>query len=67
MQIPKLLADYLRWMVVLAQLREVGGKEHRYSVKQLVSDLQRWRDPREDDGIALTPACRRLRAGCRWA
>jgi hypothetical protein len=40
MQIPKLLADHLRWMVVLAQLREVGGKEHRYSVKQLVADLQ---------------------------
>jgi hypothetical protein len=40
MQIPKLLADHLRWMVVLAQLREVGGKEHRYSIKQLVADLQ---------------------------
>jgi hypothetical protein len=40
MQIPKLLADHLRWMVVLAQLREVGGKEHRYPVKQLVADLQ---------------------------
>jgi hypothetical protein len=40
MQIPKLLADHLRWMVVLAQLREVGGKEHRYAVKQLVADLQ---------------------------
>jgi hypothetical protein len=40
MQVPKLLADHLRWMVVLAQLREVGGKEHRYTVKQLVADLQ---------------------------
>ncbi|WP_310485572.1 hypothetical protein [Chamaesiphon sp. VAR_48_metabat_403] len=40
MQIPKLLADHLRWMVVLAQLREVDGKEHRYCVKQLVADLQ---------------------------
>jgi hypothetical protein len=40
MQVPKLLADHLRWMVVLAQLREVGGKEHRYPVKQLVADLQ---------------------------
>jgi hypothetical protein len=40
MQVPKLLADHLRWMVVLAQLREVGGKEHRYAVKQLVADLQ---------------------------
>ncbi len=40
MQVPKLLADHLRWMVVLAQLREIGGKEHRYPVKQLVSDLQ---------------------------
>jgi hypothetical protein len=40
MQVPKLLADYLRWMVVLAQLREIGGKEHRYPVKQLVADLQ---------------------------
>ncbi len=40
MQVPKLLADHLRWMVVLAQLREVGGKEHRYPVKQLVVDLQ---------------------------
>ena len=39
-QIPKLLADHLRWMVVLAQLREIGGKEHRYPVKQLVTDLQ---------------------------
>ncbi len=39
-QIPKLLADHLRWMVVLAQLRELGGKEHRYPVKQLVADLQ---------------------------
>jgi hypothetical protein len=40
MQIPKLLADHLRWMVVLARLREIGGKEHRYPVKQLVQDLQ---------------------------
>jgi hypothetical protein len=40
MQVPKLLADHLRWMVVLAQLRETGGKEHRYPVKQLVQDLQ---------------------------
>jgi hypothetical protein len=40
MQVPKLLADHLRWMVVLAQLREMGGKEHRYPVKQLVADLQ---------------------------
>jgi hypothetical protein len=40
MQVPKLLADHLRWMVVLAQLREMGGKEHRYAVKQLVADLQ---------------------------
>ncbi len=40
MQVPKLLADHLRWMVVLAQLREIGGKEHRYPVKQLVQDLQ---------------------------
>lgn len=40
LQIPKLLADHLRWIVVLAQLREIGGKEHRYSVKQLVADLQ---------------------------
>lgn len=39
-QVPKLLADHLRWIVVLAQLREVGGQEHRYSVKQLVADLQ---------------------------
>jgi hypothetical protein len=40
MQIPKLLADHLRWMVVLAQLREIGGQEHRYPVRQLVADLQ---------------------------
>jgi hypothetical protein len=40
MQVPKLLADHLRWMVVLAQLRAVGGKEHRYPVQQLVADLQ---------------------------
>jgi hypothetical protein len=40
MQVPKLLADHLRWMVVLAQLRELGGKVHRYPVKQLVADLQ---------------------------
>ncbi|MCY7366730.1 MAG: hypothetical protein LH474_01075 [Chamaesiphon sp.] len=40
MQVPKLLADHLRWMVVLAQLRAVGGKEHRYPIKQLVADLQ---------------------------
>ncbi len=40
MQVPKLLADHLRWVVVLAQLREIGGKEHRYPVKQLVADLQ---------------------------
>ncbi len=40
MQVPKLLADHLRWMVVLAKLREIGGKEHRYPVNQLVADLQ---------------------------
>jgi hypothetical protein len=40
MQVPKLLADHLRWMVVLAQLRELGGTVHRYPVKQLVADLQ---------------------------
>ncbi len=40
MQVPKLLADHLRWMVVLTQLREIDGKEHRYTVKQLVADLQ---------------------------
>jgi hypothetical protein len=40
MQVPKILADHLRWMVVLAQLRSVGGKEHRYAVKHLVADLQ---------------------------
>jgi hypothetical protein len=40
MQVPKLLADHLRWMVVLSQLREIDGKEHRYAVKQLVADLQ---------------------------
>jgi hypothetical protein len=40
MQVPKLLADHLRWMVVLAQLREIGGREHRYQVRQLVADLQ---------------------------
>jgi hypothetical protein len=40
MQVPKLLADHLRWVVVLAQLRELGGKEHRYPIKQLVADLQ---------------------------
>ncbi len=40
MQVPKLLADHLRWMVVLAKLRAVGGKEHRYPVQQLVADLQ---------------------------
>ncbi|MFM2304081.1 MAG: hypothetical protein RLZZ135_1491 [Cyanobacteriota bacterium] len=40
MQVPKLLADHLRWVVVLAQLRSIGGKEHRYPVKQLVADLQ---------------------------
>ncbi|WP_310422294.1 hypothetical protein [Chamaesiphon sp. VAR_48_metabat_135_sub] len=40
MQVPKLLADHLRWMVVLAQLRELGGTKHRYPVKQLVTDLQ---------------------------
>jgi hypothetical protein len=40
MQVPKLLADHLRWMVVLAQLRELGGTKHRYPVKQLVADLQ---------------------------
>jgi hypothetical protein len=40
MQVPKLVADHLRWMVVLAQLRELGGTEHRYPVKQLVADLQ---------------------------
>jgi hypothetical protein len=40
MQVPKLMADHLRWMVVLAQLRELGGKKHHYSVKQLVIDLQ---------------------------
>jgi hypothetical protein len=40
LQISKLLADYIRWMVVLAQLKELAGKEHRYPVKQLVQDLQ---------------------------
>jgi hypothetical protein len=40
MQVPKLLADHLRWMVVLARLRELGGKEHHYPVQQLVTDLQ---------------------------
>jgi hypothetical protein len=40
LQIPKLLADHLRWMVVLAQLKELGGKEHSYPVKQLVQDFQ---------------------------
>ncbi len=40
MQVPKLLADHLRWVVVLAQLRAIGGKKHRYPVKQLVADLQ---------------------------
>ncbi len=40
MQIPKLLADHLRWMVVLAQLRQIGGRAHRYPIEQLVQDLQ---------------------------
>jgi hypothetical protein len=40
MQVPKLLADHLRWMVVLAKLRQIGGKEHRYPIEQLVTDLQ---------------------------
>jgi hypothetical protein len=40
MQIPKLLADHLRWVVVLAKLRQIGGKEHRYPIEQLVTDLQ---------------------------
>ncbi len=39
-EIPKLLADHLRWMVVLAQLKEIRGKVHRYPVRQLVTDLQ---------------------------
>ena len=40
MQVPKLLADHLRWVVVLAKLRQIGGKEHRYPIEQLVTDLQ---------------------------
>jgi hypothetical protein len=40
LQVPKLLADHLRWVVVLAKLREIGGKEHRYRIEQLVADLQ---------------------------
>jgi hypothetical protein len=40
LQVPKLLADHLRWVVVLAKLREIGGKEHRYRIEQLVTDLQ---------------------------
>ena len=40
LQVPKLLADHLRWVVVLAQLREIGGKGHRYRIEQLVADLQ---------------------------
>jgi hypothetical protein len=40
LQVPKLLADHLRWVVVLAKLREIGGKEHHYRIEQLVADLQ---------------------------
>ncbi len=40
LQIPKLLADHLRWMVVLAQLKEIRGTVHRYPIKDLVTDLQ---------------------------
>jgi hypothetical protein len=40
LQIPKLLADHLRWMVVLAQLKEIRGTVHRYPIKDLVADLQ---------------------------
>jgi hypothetical protein len=40
LQIPKLLADHLRWMVVLAQLKEIRGTKHRYPIKDLVTDLQ---------------------------
>jgi hypothetical protein len=40
LQIPKLLADHLRWMVVLAQLKEIRGTQHRYPIKDLVADLQ---------------------------
>jgi hypothetical protein len=40
LEIPKLLADHLRWMVVLAQLKEIRGTKHRYPIKDLVTDLQ---------------------------
>lgn len=40
LQIPKLLADHLRWMVVLAQLKEIRGTVHRYPIRDLVTDLQ---------------------------
>jgi hypothetical protein len=40
LQIPKLLADHLRWMVVLAQLKEIRGTVHRYPIRDLVADLQ---------------------------
>jgi hypothetical protein len=40
LQIPKLLADHLRWMVVLAQLKEIRGTVHRYPIEDLVTDLQ---------------------------
>jgi hypothetical protein len=40
LQIPKLLADHLRWMLVLAQLKEIRGTQHRYPIKDLVTDLQ---------------------------
>jgi hypothetical protein len=39
-KIPKLIADHLRWIVVLAQLNRIAGKEYRYPVAQLVRDLQ---------------------------
>jgi hypothetical protein len=40
LQIPKLLADHLRWMLVLAQLKEIRGTVHRYPIRDLVADLQ---------------------------
>jgi hypothetical protein len=40
LQVPKLLADHLRWVLLLAKLHEIGGKEHRYPIDQLVTDLQ---------------------------
>ncbi len=40
LQIPKLLADHLRWMVVLAQLKEIRGTVHSYPIRDLVADLQ---------------------------